>query len=105
MLEVFREVEAATVSLSLHNPGFFFPVPGMMMKHWEPRPMPMDLISDRFNYQRALSAARRAQAKAMSAGRAYVDYWVARLEFAVGYLDTIAAVHQAASAEAAAKRA
>jgi hypothetical protein len=29
-----------------------------------------------------------------------VDYWVGRLEFGIGYLDTIEAVRQAATAEA-----
>ena len=36
MLTVFREVEAATVQLEWHGLGFAFPVPGMIMKHWQP---------------------------------------------------------------------
>jgi hypothetical protein len=34
------------------------------------------------------------------AGRPYVDYWIGRLEFGIGYLDTIEELHQAARAEA-----
>ncbi len=101
MLKVFREVETATISLSLHNPGFSFPVPGMMMNHWKHGPMPADLVADRECYRRALDAARRAQAKSTAAGRPYVDYWVGRLAFAVGYLDTVELVHKAATAKAA----
>lgn len=99
MLTVFREVEAVTVGLEWHGLGLTFPVPGMIMNEWAASPMPAELIEDRAGYQRALDAARRAQAKSSPAGRSYVDYWVGRLEFGVGYLDTIEAVREAALAE------
>jgi hypothetical protein len=89
----------------------------MMMKHWTPGPMPPELIADRQGYQRALEAARRAQQRRGGASlpalsstngtaltclttNGYVDYWIGRLEFGIGYLDTIEAVHRAATAEA-----
>jgi hypothetical protein len=103
MLAAFHEVELATINLEWNNLGFTFPVPGMMMKNWKPGPMPADLVEDRSSYQRALEAARRALARATPAGRSYVDYWVGRLEFAVGYIDTVEEVRRAASAEAAKK--
>jgi hypothetical protein len=103
MLTVFREVEAVTVGLEWHGLGFSFPVPGMMMNNWNPSPMPPDLVQDRQGYQRALDAARRAQGKAKREGKYYVDYWVGRLEFAVGYLDTVESVHNAAMAESQGK--
>jgi hypothetical protein len=100
MLAVFREVETATVGLEDHGLGLTFPMPDMMLKHWIARPFPAELAKDRSTYQSALAAARRARAKSVPAGRTYVDYWLGRLEFGIGYLDTIEKVHQAAEAEA-----
>jgi len=107
LLTVFREVEAVTVGLEWHGLGLTFPVPGMMMKHWTPEPTPAELLEGRNGYQRALEAARRAQAQVRRQPRSvsgmassYVDYWVGRLEFGIGYLDTMEAVRRAATAEA-----
>ena len=99
MLTVFREVEDVTKDMEWHELGFGFAVPGMMMKHWTPEPMPDDLLEDRRGYQRALEAARRAGSKVAATGRCYVDYWVGRLEFAVDYLNAVEAVHRAAIAD------
>jgi len=102
MLTVFREVEATTVGLEWHGLGLTFPVPGMMMKHWTPGPLPPELVADRESYERALEAARHARPQATSEeGRAYVEYWIGRLEFGIGYLDTIEHVREAATAESA----
>ena len=59
-----------------------------------------ELVEDRQGYQRALDAACRAREKAQPSGRSYVDYWIGRLRFGIGYLDMIAAVRRAAIAEA-----
>jgi hypothetical protein len=99
MLAVFREVEEATVRLEWHGLGFTFPVPGMIMQHWQPRPLPAELAGVRDHYVRALAAARRARQKATPEGQSAVDYWVGRLEFGVGYFDTVHAVRRAARAE------
>ena len=53
MLTVFREVEHITKDMEWHELGFAFAVPGMMMKHWIPEPMPDDLVEDRRGYQRS----------------------------------------------------
>ena len=100
MLTTFREVEAATVALEDHGLGLTFPVPGMLTKHWTPQPMSDELVGDRQGYQRALDAAYRAREKAQPSGKNYVDYWIGRLKFGIGYLDMIAAVRRAAIAEA-----
>ena len=100
MLTTFREVEATTVALEEHGLGLTFPVPGMLTKHWTPQPMSDELVADRQGYQRALDAAYRAREKAQSSGQSYVDYWIGRLRFGIGYLDMIAAVRRAAIAEA-----
>jgi hypothetical protein len=99
MLTVFAEVEAATVELEWNGLGLTFPVPGMLMKHWTPGPMPAELAKVRQHYQTALDAARRALARAPAASRDYAGYWIGRLEFGIGYLDTIGLVRQAAVAE------
>jgi hypothetical protein len=100
MVTVFREVERTTVALEAHGLGLTFPVPGMLTKHWTPQPVSDELVEDRQGYQRALDAAFRAREKAQPSGQDYVDYWIGRLRFGIGYLDMIAAVRRAAIAEA-----
>lgn len=104
LLTVFREVEQATVQLEWHGLGFGFPVPGMITKHWTPETLPAELASVRGNYERALAAARQTRAKSVPRGRPFVDYWIGRLEFGIGYFDAVAAVRLAARAEADGKR-
>ena len=99
MLEMFRELEAATVTLENHGLGLTFPTPGMIMRHWTAQAMPEKLIDVQRGYQRAQAAARRARANSTERGRSYVDYWIGRLEFGVGYLDTAKTVRAAASAK------
>ena len=99
MLTTFREVEATTVALEEHGLGLTFPVPGMLTKHWTPQPISDELVADRQGYQRALDAAYRAREKAQPSGQSYVDYWIGRLRFGIGYLDMIAVVRHAAIAE------
>ena len=97
---MFRELENTTVILEHHGLGLTFPVPGMITKHWTSQAMPEKLREVQAGYQRGLEAARRAGDKSNEAGKTYVDYWVGRLEFGVGYLDLIKTVRAAASAEA-----
>ena len=100
MLTTFREVEATTIALEDHGLGLTFPVPGMLTKHWTPQPMSEELVEDQRGYQQALDAAYRAREKALPSGQSYIDYWIGRLKFGIGYLDMIAAVRHAAIAEA-----
>jgi hypothetical protein len=99
MLEVFREVEAATLALEWHGLGITFPVPGMITKHWRPEPLAKELAAVRDHYERALAAARRAREICSVEGRPYVDYWIGRLEFGIGYFDTVHSFRRAAKAE------
>ena len=103
MLELFSELERITITLEEHGLGLTFPVPGMIMKHWTPEPMSAELLATLDGYQRALDAAKQAQSKSSPKGRGYVDYWVDRLEFGIGYLETIRAVRRAAISEEAKK--
>ncbi len=99
MLTTFREVEGTTIALEDHGLGLTFPVPGMLTKHWTPQPISDELVEDQQGYQRALDAAYRARKKAQPSGQSYVDYWIGRLKFGIGYLDMITAVRRAAIAE------
>ena len=101
MLTAMHEVEAATLNVATNKTDFGYYIPKMMMKFWKTGPEPTYLVELQSQYERALAAARRAQAKATTEGRWYTDYWVGRLEFALGYANTVAAIQRAASAEAA----
>lgn len=102
MLKAFHNVEKATVNLEQNNLSFSFPVPGMILKNWKPGPMPADLAKDRRLYTEALESSERALRESDPRGRCdYVDYWVGRLKFAVGYFNAVDAIHRAATAEAA----
>jgi len=74
----------------------------MMMQHWTPDPLTKARPEDRAGYRRALAAVRKVPAPSRPEGRAYIQYWIGRLEFAVGYLDAVEAVKKAAKAEKAA---
>ena len=101
LLTMFRELEETSVLLEWHALGLAFPRPGMIMKHWRAEPMPKKYSEAREGYQRALAAALRAREKAPNGRRTYVDYWIGRLEFGIGYFDTIEAVRAAATLEKA----
>lgn len=104
MLAAFHEVENVTVDLEWHGLGFSFPVPGMMMKYWKSGPAPAEISRYRSGYRRALEHARRAAVNTTPAGQNYVNYWIGRLQFGVGYLDAVEAVSRGANAEAAGNR-
>ncbi|HPO16380.1 MAG TPA: sialidase family protein [Candidatus Hydrogenedentes bacterium] len=96
MLEVFREVGAATVALEWNGLGFTFAVPEMITQQWQAAPLPEALASVRGNYERALAAAQHAQQKCSKDGKAYVEYWIGRLKFGIGYFDDVQAFRRAA---------
>ncbi len=100
MVEVFGQVEQATILLEWHGLGLTFPAPGMIANQWLAQPMPQELAEAQCAYRRALAAARRASAKVTETGRAYVDYWLGRLRFGISYLDAVAACRLGAIAEA-----
>ncbi|MBN1341337.1 MAG: hypothetical protein JXQ73_01580 [Phycisphaerae bacterium] len=103
MLEAFRELEAVTTALEDHGMGLCFPVPNMMTRQWSPGPLPKELSEDRAGYKRARAAVGKVPEPATPEGKAYVRYWLRRLEFAVGYFNAIETVKKAATSEQAAK--
>jgi hypothetical protein len=101
MVKAFHELESATLNVASNKIDFGYYVPGMLMKFWQPGPTPTYLVDVQSQYERALAAARRAQTESTPAGRWYPEYWVGRLEFALGYSQTAEAIGRAATAEAA----
>jgi hypothetical protein len=100
MQRVFAEVEAATLLLEEHGLGFAFPTRQMLMQHWTTVPLPDAFAQVERHYAAALETARDAQQQSTPAGGPLTRYWIGRLEFGVGYLRTVAAVRNAARAEA-----
>jgi hypothetical protein len=98
--EAFEQVEKTTRLLELECLGLTFPVPGMINKHMRAGPMPEHYTTVREGYQRALAAVRRARQKTRPAGEAFVDYWIGRLEFGIGYFDCIEATRHAMTLKA-----
>ena len=99
MLTVFAELEETTRHLNGHGLGLTFPVPSMITKHLTPGSLSDDLVQDRNGYRLSLAAARRAWEKSSERGRPYVEYWIGRLEFGIGYIDCIEAVKHLANAK------
>lgn len=99
MLEAFRELETVTIDMEDHDLGLAFPVPGMIMKHWSPGPLEPQHARFRNGYRRALALVKQAPQPVRPEGRAYISYWIGRLGFGVGYIDTIEAIKKAATAE------
>ena len=100
-LDVWREVQEATVTLEQHALGLAFPTPQMLMKHWIPEAFPEPVERVRSAYTRALAAAERALSKSAPRGREHARYWIGRLEFGIAYLDALENVRKAARMEAA----
>jgi hypothetical protein len=101
LLDVWREVQEATVTLEQHALGLAFPTPQMLMKHWIPEAFPEPVETVRSAYTRALAAAERALSKSVPRGREHARYWIGRLEFGIAYLDAVENVRKAARMEAA----
>jgi hypothetical protein len=105
MLEAFRELERVTSALEDHGMGLTFPVPTMLTQYWTPGDLSPELRADREAYRRILSTVRTVSEPPRDEGKACLQYWIGRLEFAVGYFDALEAVKQAATAEQAAAEA
>ena len=102
-LEAFTLIEKITLGLDQHGLGFGFPVPGMMTKHYNGGGLSAAIKQDRELYRQALKQMEQAQQGSRPEGRAYIDYFVGRLGFAVGYLDAADAFGATATAEKASK--
>jgi len=98
MLTAFRHLEVVTRHLNGHGLGLTFPIPGMIAKHFQPGALPKTLVSDREGYRRSLAAFERALKKTKR-GKKYVQYWVGRLKFGIGYINCIEAARRLTKAK------
>ena len=90
-MKAFALIESVTLGMDQYGLGFGFPVSGMMSKHYDAGGLSKEMQQDHERYQRAHAYLREAQAASRPAGRAWIEYLVARLHFAVRYLDAVVA--------------
>jgi hypothetical protein len=103
-LEAFAIIEKITLGLDQHGLGFGFPVPGMMTKHYNSGGLSAALKQDHELYRQALKRLEEAHRLGRPEGRDYMNYLVARLRFAIRYLDAAEAYGATSRAEKANKR-
>ncbi len=101
VLEAFALIEKITLNLDQHGLGFGFPVPTMMTKHYDSGGLSAAIKEDHRLYHEALAQMEAAREHCRPEGRAYIDYFVARLRFAVRYLDAAEAYGATSLAEKA----
>ena len=105
LVRAWQHVDRITDDLDRHGMGFSFPVPGMLEKHFLARaPLSAELSRDRDRYAAALALAESAVGRSRPAGAAFARYHAARLRFATGYLDAVAATREAGIADAEGRR-
>jgi hypothetical protein len=97
---MFRELENATVVLERDALGFAFPVPAMVSYHWEKKEPSRGMAEVRLDYERALDWARQARPQASAKGVWFVDYWINRIAFGIGYIRMTEAVFAGGQAAA-----
>lgn len=89
-------VEQATTLVDEHDIGFSFPVPNVLLKHYdatEPPPAWWGQVRD--NYLNAMNEMYRANTRAREGGRSYTLYLARRYEFGFEYLNCVEAVRRA----------
>jgi len=105
MMEAFRELEATTVIIESSALSLAGPYPSVMMRHWGAGELSGPLAEIREGCRKTLAALKRVPKQSREEGKAYLDYWIGRMRFGIGFIDTIEAVKKAATLEAAAKAA
>ena len=104
-LQAFALIEKITLGMDQYGLGFGFPVPGMMSKHYRPGGLSDPIKEDHENYRQALKRMQQSHHLSRAEGQPYTGYFVARLQFAVHYLDAAEAFGATAQAEKAGERA
>jgi hypothetical protein len=104
LVAAMHDLEAGTLNVASNKIDFGYYIPQMMKKFWVAGTTPAYLTRIEQQYQRSLDEAKKAQANSTPEGRWYANYWVGRLQFALGYAKTAEQVGNAATAEAAGNR-
>ncbi len=100
-LKALARIEQITLNLDQHGLGFGFPIPTMMTKHYDSGGLSDAIRKDHQLYREALAQMETARQLCRPEGRAYLDYFVARLRFAIRYLDAAEAYGATSLAEKA----
>ena len=99
--KAWEDLERATDLIDRNEIGFTFPVPGMLMKHYTPSPIPAWWQEANDAYTDYLTELYRAQGAIDGDAMPILFYYAKRSEFALEYLAAVKAVREAAIAKAA----
>ena len=94
----WQHLEQATSQIDEKNLGFAFPVPGLLMKHYSPEPVPewWQTVTDA--YTQYMIELYRAHGAIGGGGKQMLFYYAKRGEYALEYLAAVKAVREAAIA-------
>ncbi len=95
----WEHLEQATNLIDEHNLGFTFPVPGLLMKHYQPTPIPdwWQEVTDL--YTEYMIELYRAQGSIDGGAKPVLFYYAKRSEYVLEYLAAVKAVREAALAK------
>ncbi|MCA9012490.1 MAG: hypothetical protein KDB01_22220, partial [Planctomycetaceae bacterium] len=96
-----EDLEKATDLIDRHEIGFTFPVPGMLMKHYNSAPIPEWWQEANDAYTDYMTELYRAQGAIDGDAAPILFYYAKRGEFALEYLAAVKAVKEAGIAKAA----
>ena len=96
-----EDLEKATDLIDRHEIGFTFPVPGMLMKHYNSAPIPEWWQEANDAYTDYMTELYRAQGSIDGDAAPILFYYAKRGEFALEYLAAVKAVKEAGIAKAA----
>jgi len=99
--KAWEDLERATDLIDSHEIGFTFPVPGMLMKHYTPAPVPDWWQEANDAYTDYMTELYRAQGAIDGDAMPILFYYAKRSEFALEYLAAVKAVKEAAIAKSA----
>ena len=95
-------IEAATALVEQNDIGFTFPIPGVVLKHYQSGDaVPEWWGAASTEYLNAMNEAYRANQRSKLEGRAFTLYMARRLDFAFNYFNSITALKKAGIAKRA----
>jgi len=102
LIKALDMIEKATETIDQNDLGFTFPVPGMMMRHYNADPLPPWWKKVQDLYAGAMDEVYRANTRARDGvkARPMMVYYAKRLEFAFFYMTSLEALRQAGQAKA-----
>ena len=97
----WEHLEKATNLIDEHNIGFTFPVPGMLMKHYNAEPIPEWWQTAADAYTQYMIELYRAQGSIDGDAKPLLFYYAKRGEYVLEYLAAVKAVREAGLAKKA----